>query len=72
MEANNPRPLNAVVIGIDIPRDERRRKITERMRRRFDSENMLDEVNRLLESGIAADDLIYYGLEYKYLNEYII
>lgn len=72
MEANNPHPLNAVVIGIDIPRDERRRKITERMRRRFDSENMLDEVNRLLESGIAADDLIYYGLEYKYLTEYII
>ncbi|MDE6041181.1 MAG: tRNA (adenosine(37)-N6)-dimethylallyltransferase MiaA, partial [Muribaculaceae bacterium] len=41
-------------------------------RRRFDSENMLYEVNRLLESGIAADDLIYYGLEYKYLTEYII
>lgn len=66
--ARNPEPENAVIIGIDIPREQRRRLISERMRRRFDSENMLDEVHRLLDSGIAPDDLIYYGLEYKYLT----
>ena len=70
--ARNPRPLDAVIIGIDIPRDERRRLITERLRRRLDSENMLDEVSRLLAEGIAPDDLIYYGLEYKFLTLHVI
>ncbi len=32
---------------------------------------MVDEVRRLLDSGIAPDDLIYYGLEYKYLTLYL-
>lgn len=66
--ARESQPVDAIVIGIDIPREERRRLITERMRRRFDSENMLAEVEGLLASGIKADDLIYYGLEYKYLT----
>lgn len=66
--AKEPQPLDAIIIGIDIPREERRRLISERMRRRFDSENMLAEVEGLLASGINPDDLIYYGLEYKYLT----
>ena len=66
--ARNPEPIDAVIVGIDIPREERRCAITARMRRRFDSENMLDEVKALLDSGIAPDDLIYYGLEYKFLT----
>lgn len=66
--AKEPQPLDAIIIGIDIPREERRRLISERMRRRFDSENMLAEVEGLLASGISPDDLIYYGLEYKYLT----
>ena len=70
--AREPRPLRAAIAGIDIPRDERRRLITGRMRRRFDSENMLNEVQRLLDSGIAPDDLIYYGLEYKFLTLHLI
>ncbi len=70
--ANEPEPLEAVIVGIDLPRDERRRLISERMHRRFDSENMLDEVKRLLGSGIAPDDLIYYGLEYKFLTEHLL
>jgi len=67
-----PHPVdNAVVIGIDIPRDDRRRRISHRLRARIDS-GMIDEVRRLLDSGIHPDDLIYYGLEYKFLTEYII
>ena len=66
--AKESQPIDAIVIGIDIPREERRRLISERMRRRFDSENMLAEVKGLLDSGIAPEDLIYYGLEYKYLT----
>ena len=42
------------------------------MRRRFDSENMLSEVQGLLDSGIAPDDLIYYGLEYKFLTLHLL
>lgn len=69
--ALNPQPIPAVVIGVDIPREERRRRITERLDARFDN-GMVDEVRRLLESGVAPDDLIYYGLEYKYLTLHAI
>lgn len=69
--ARTPKPLDAVIVGIDIPRDDRRRLITQRLRRRFDQEGMLDEVKTLIVSGINPDDLIYYGLEYKYLTLYV-
>lgn len=57
----------SLVIGIDIPRERRRELITRRLRDRLDS-GMLDEVRKLLDSGLSPDDLIYYGLEYKYLT----
>ncbi len=67
-----PDPIeNAVVIGVDISRDERRSRISERLRRRLDN-GMLDEVRRLLAEGVAPEALIYYGLEYKYLTEHVI
>ncbi|MDE7376516.1 MAG: tRNA (adenosine(37)-N6)-dimethylallyltransferase MiaA [Muribaculaceae bacterium] len=67
-----PHPItNAVVIGIDIPRDDRRRRITERLQARLDA-GMVDEVRSLLDSGIPPEDLIYYGLEYKYLTRHVI
>lgn len=67
-----PNPVkDAVIIGVDIDRDSRRRRITQRLRQRLDS-GMIDEVRRLLDSGIAPDDLIYYGLEYKFITLHII
>lgn len=63
--------LNSLIIGVDIDRELRREKITRRLRQRLD-EGMVDEVRRLLAGGIKADDLIYYGLEYKYLTLYAI
>ena len=70
-EAAKPHPLkNAVVIGVDISREERRQRISARLEARI-SEGMADEVRRLLESGIKPEDLIYYGLEYKYLTLYV-
>ena len=69
--ARTPGPLDAVIVGVDIPRDDRRRLITQRLRRRFDQEGMLDEVKTLIDSGINPDDSIYYGLEYKYLTLYV-
>lgn len=71
-KAHDPTPADALIIGIDIDRENRRRLISERMRRRFDAENMLDEVRALLDSGVTPDDLIYYGLEYKYLTLHVI
>ena len=62
--------LNSLIIGVDIDRELRRQKITRRLKQRLD-EGMVDEVKALLEGGIASEDLIYYGLEYKYLTLYI-
>ena len=63
--------IDSLIIGVNIEREERRRKITVRLKQRLD-EGMVEEVQGLLNSGIAADDLIYYGLEYKFITEYII
>lgn len=68
-ERSFPR-LNSLIIGVDIDRELRREKITRRLRQRLE-EGMVDEVRRLMEQGIPADDLIYYGLEYKYLTLYV-
>lgn len=63
--------IDSLTIGVSIDRELRRRKITERLRQRLD-EGMADEIRGLIDSGIKADELIYYGLEYKYVTEYVI
>ncbi len=60
-----------IIFGTNIDRELRREKITRRLKARLE-EGMVDEVKALLNSGIPADDLIYYGLEYKYVTEYVI
>ena len=67
-----PHPVkNAVVVGVDIDRENRRRRITERLKARLDA-GMIDEIRTLLAGGISAEDLMYYGLEYKFLTQYVI
>ncbi len=63
-------PVDSLIIGIDIDRELRREKITRRLKARLE-EGMVDEVKALLDEGIPAEDLIYYGLEYKFLTEYL-
>ncbi len=63
--------VDSLIIGIDIDRDERRRKITSRLKSRLDN-GMVEEIQGILNSGVKAEDLIYYGLEYKYVTEYCI
>lgn len=63
--------IESLVIGLDISREARRNKISLRLRQRLD-EGMVDEVKTILESGVSADDLIYYGLEYKYVTLYVM
>lgn len=63
--------IHSLIIGVNINRELRREKITRRLKKRLE-EGMVDEVKALLAEGIHPDDLIYYGLEYKYLTLYAI
>lgn len=63
--------LNSLIIGVDIDRNLRREKITRRLKQRLE-EGMVDEVRQLIAQGITPEDLIYYGLEYKFLTQFIL
>ena len=63
--------VESLTVGLMLDREERRRRISERLHRRLESEHMVDEVNRLLEH-VSAEDLMYYGLEYKYVTLYCL
>ena len=65
------RKLNALVIGVSIPREARRERISQRLKARLE-DGMLEEVESLLKRGIPPQDLIYYGLEYKFLTLHLI
>ncbi len=69
-EARSFPEIKSLVVGVDIDRDLRREKITRRLKQRLD-EGMVNEVRKLLDEGIAPEDLIYYGLEYKFLTLYV-
>jgi tRNA dimethylallyltransferase len=64
-------PVDSLIIGVYIDREQRREKITRRLKVRLEN-GMVEEVKALLDSGIPAEDLIYYGLEYKFVTEYLI
>lgn len=71
LEYNEFPKLNSLIIGVDIDRDLRREKISSRLRARLE-EGMIEEVKSIMESGVSSEDLIYYGLEYKYVTQYVI
>lgn len=73
---NNEKPtdlkkIDSIVIGVDVDRETRRKRISERLVQRLNS-GMIDEVKNLLQNGLTPDDLIYYGLEYKFITNYLI
>jgi len=73
-QPTDPKPfplIKSVVFGVKYQRATEMRRIKERLAQRLDS-GMIDEVRALLDSGLSADDLIYYGLEYKYITEYLL
>lgn len=70
-DTNEYEPINSLIIGINIDRELRREKISHRLRARLE-EGMVDEVKGIIDSGVKPEDLIYYGLEYKFLTLYII
>lgn len=69
-DANEYAPLSSLIIGIQIERELRRKKISQRLRTRLE-EGMVEEVEKILASGVSPEDLIYYGLEYKFLTLYL-
>lgn len=63
--------VDSLVIGVSIDRDARRDKITRRLKQRLEN-GMVEEIKGLLDRGIPAENLLYYGLEYKFITEYVI
>lgn len=71
-ENNSPMPkLNSLVVGVKFDRLSRRKRITQRLHQRL-NEGMVEEVKKLLDTGLKPDDLMYYGLEYKYITQYLM
>lgn len=70
-DRSTARPLDSLVIGIDISRESRRERISRRLDARLE-EGMIDEIRNLIANGIKPEDLIYYGLEYKYVTLHVI
>jgi tRNA dimethylallyltransferase len=71
-ETNTDYPnINSLIIGIDVDREIRRKRISERLKARLNS-GMIDEVQSLMNNGLSPEDLIYYGLEYKYITQHLI
>ena len=68
---NNLPEIKSLVVGVKFDRENRRKRITERLKQRLDA-GMLDEVQRLLDKGLTPEQLTYYGLEYKYLTLHLI
>lgn len=63
--------INSLIVGVQFDRDTRRERITDRLKQRL-NEGMIEEVKGLLEGGLKPDDLLYYGLEYKYITLFLI
>jgi tRNA dimethylallyltransferase len=65
------RELNSLVLGIEYERPVRRNRITERLKLRLKN-GLVEEVEGLLNQGISAEKMDYYGLEYRFVTRYIL
>jgi tRNA dimethylallyltransferase len=63
--------INSLVIGVNLSRDEIKKRITTRLKKRLDEEGMIEEVKALMDSGISYDKMIFFGLEYKFIAQYL-
>ncbi len=62
--------MRSLIIGVMLQRETRRRRISERLNERLEN-GMVEEVKKLLDSGLTGESLIYYGLEYKFITLYL-
>jgi len=63
--------LNPLVLGVQLERNKRRKRITQRLMKRLE-EGLVEEVEGLMEQGVSPEKLDYYGLEYRYVSRYIL
>lgn len=70
LEKTTAKPLNSLIIGMEISRDLRRERISYRLHERIE-QGMIEEVQQLLDKGIPSENLLYYGLEYKFVTLYL-
>lgn len=63
--------VDTLIVGLDVPREVRRERITRRLKDRL-QQGMVEEIRGLIDSGIPAEDLMYYGLEYRYVTEFVL
>jgi tRNA dimethylallyltransferase len=68
---DNKKVINPLIIGVNLSRDEIKKRITARLKKRLDEEGMIDEVKSLMDSGINYDKMIFFGLEYKFTAQYL-
>jgi len=71
-EKTGDQNIDSLVIGINLSRDEIKKRITARLKKRLDEEGMIDEVKTLMDSGVSYDKMIFFGLEYKFIAQYLI
>lgn len=62
--------IRPLIVGVDVSREVRRERITKRLHERL-QEGMVEEIQGILDRGIPPEDLIYYGLEYKFVTLYL-
>ena len=70
-EKTKAQNIDSLVIGVNLSRDEIKKRITARLKKRFDEEGMIEEVKSLMDSGISYDKMIFFGLEYKFIAQYL-
>ena len=70
-DCNEYPPLKSLIIGVDIDRELRRTRISTRLKSRLE-EGMIDEIQSLLDAGVTPEDILYYGLEYKFVTQYLL
>jgi tRNA dimethylallyltransferase len=63
--------INSLIIGIKYEREEQKKRITERLKSRLEN-GMVEEIEQLLKKGLTSEDLIYYGLEYRFVTQYLM
>lgn len=62
--------IRTLVVGVDVDREVRRERITKRLLQRLD-EGLVEEVQGLIANGVTPEQLVYYGLEYKFVTMYV-
>jgi tRNA dimethylallyltransferase len=63
--------FNLLNIGIYLSRDQIKKRITSRLKKRLDEEGMIEEAKSLMDSGLSYDKMIFFGLEYKFIAQYL-